>query len=328
MRVAIAGVSHWHLSLYLAELRQVSGVRIVGVSDYNIAIADATARQIGCTPYKSYQRMCELSRPDFVFALGVHADMAALGRYLVDQRIPFVMEKPCGVSTEEVSDLAKRCAAAQVFAAVPFVWRQSELLEEMRRRFVDHAVSYLSMRWIAGPPTRYVDSGCAWMLDPRRSGGGCTINLGVHLIDFARFIFGDETSVVSATMSNAAYGIGIEDYSVVLLKSGAKMAVAETGYLFPGPHSSFDIHFSIKTPQKYLIVTGPNTLLVFDNHGASTALGVKTTNVPHYPVFVRDVLERWASGREPLASMDDMAAAMKLVQDAYSLAGPVGHRQT
>jgi predicted dehydrogenase len=48
-----------------------------------------------------------------------------------------------------------------------------------------------------------------------------------------------------------------------------------------------------------------------------------TTNVPHYPVLVRDVLRRVREGEPPLASLTDMAAALDLVQDAYALAGPL-----
>jgi hypothetical protein len=37
-------------------------------------------------------------------------------------------------------------------------------------------------------------------------------------------------------------------------------------------------------------------------------------------VFVRDVLERVEEGRPPIANLDDMAAAIKLVAAAYSMA--------
>ncbi|PRZ42320.1 putative dehydrogenase [Antricoccus suffuscus] len=323
MRVALVGVSHWHLSLYLPELVRVPGAEIVGVSDDRLSSAESIAGQIGCAAYASYEQMCGDLHPDFVLALGEHYRMAALGNYLADQRIAFAMEKPCGVSSIEVEELARNCSEHDVFAAVPFVWRQSELLAEMRKRFADEEVSYMSLRWIAGPPSRYVDSDCAWMLDPQRSGGGCTINLGVHLLDFARFIFGAGTSVASAAMSNAAYGLGIEDYSLVALRCGSRRAVAETGYLFPGPHSSFDMHFTIKTEHSYLVATGPNRLLVYDDSGSRTDLAVMTTNVSHYPLFVRDVLDRVRTGRAPVATMDDMAAAMRLVEDAYSAAGAI-----
>jgi hypothetical protein len=43
-----------------------------------------------------------------------------------------------------------------------------------------------------------------------------------------------------------------------------------------------------------------------------------------YPVFVRDVLKRVEEGRPPIANLDDMAATIKLVATAYSMA-PLSH---
>ena len=34
--------------------------------------------------------------------------MAELARFLIEQRIAFTMEKPCGVTTAEVDDIARR----------------------------------------------------------------------------------------------------------------------------------------------------------------------------------------------------------------------------
>jgi predicted dehydrogenase len=206
---------------------------------------------------------------------------------------------------------------------VPFVWRQSELLAAMRERFADDEIHYLSFRWIAGAPIRYVSSGCAWMLDPEQSGGGCTINLSVHLLDLARVLLGPSVGVAAATMSNAAHGLAIEDHSLVTLRSGARTFHIETGYLLPGPHSVFDMRFSIAARDHYLIATGPEEVEVIGRDGRREHVRAHTTNVPHYPVFVRDVLRRVREGEPPLASLTDMAAAMDLVQDAYALAGPL-----
>lgn len=62
--------------------------------------------------------MCARLRPDFVFALGRHSDMAEEARYLIAERIPFAMEKPCAVTQADAHDIAARAAAANVFAAV------------------------------------------------------------------------------------------------------------------------------------------------------------------------------------------------------------------
>ena len=321
MRVAVVGASHWHLDLFLPTLQELPEVSLVGVSDRDAAVARRLGEQLGCTWSDSHERLLDDAEPDFVLALGSHAEMPAEAERLLDRGIPFAMEKPCGIDAKQVRRLAERAAAAGAFAAVPFVWRQSELLAVMRERFADDEISYLSFRWIAGPPTRYVESGCGWMLDPAQSGGGCTINLSVHMIDLARVLFGDPVTVAAAVMGNAAYGLPVEDHSLVTLRSGGRTFHVETGYLMPAPHSTFDMRFSVKARDHYLIATGPADVEIVGPDGAVEHVRAHTTNVPHYPVFVRDVLRRVREGEPPLASLSDMAAAMDLVQEAYRMGG-------
>lgn len=318
-RVAVIGTSHWHLDLFLPTLLELEDVQVVGVSDPKSKVARRLGEELGCRWSDSYIELCDETRPDFVLALGTHAEMYAEASYLLDRGTGFAMEKPCGLNAAQVRHLAQRSAAQGVFAAVPLVWRQSELLSEMRKRFDDSDVDYMSLRWIAGPPSRYVDSDCAWMLDPRQSGGGCTVNLSVHLIDLARVVLGSDVQVATAVMSNSAYGLPVEDYSLVVLRSGERTVLVETGYLLPGTHSQFDMRFSIKARDSYLIATGPEDVEVIGPAGTREHVRVLTTNVPHYPVFVRDVLQRFRAGEAPLASLSDMAAVMDLVHDAYGL---------
>jgi hypothetical protein len=42
-------------------------------------------------------------------------------------------------------------------------------------------------------------------------------------------------------------------------------------------------------------------------------------NAPLYPIFVADTLRRLEHGEKPIAGLDDMVEAMRLVQDAYAL---------
>jgi predicted dehydrogenase len=321
LRVAVIGASHWHLDLFLPTLAAEPGVELVGVSDPDAEVAKRLGEQLGCAWSDGYERLCDEVGPDFVLALGTHADMVGEADALLDRGIPFAMEKPCGTDAAQVRRLAGRAATEGAFAAVPFVWRQSELLAVMRERFADDEIDYLSFRWIAGPPTRYTDSGCGWMLDPAQSGGGSTINLSVHMIDLARVLFGDPVEVAAAVMANTAYGLPVEDYSLVTLRSGGRTFHVETGYLMPAPHSRFDMRFSVKARDHYLIATGPQDVEVVGPDGTVEHLRAHTTNVPHYPVFVRDVLRRVRAGEPPLASLTDMAAAMDLVQEAYRMGG-------
>ena len=319
MRLAFIGISHWHQTLYIEPALELPDVAIVGVSDPDARIATSWAERLGCAGFEDFRDLCEAVRPDFVFALGKHSDMADEARCLIDLGIPFALEKPCGVSSAELRDLVQRSAAKGAFAAVPFVFRNGELVRELQETNRGDGFQNISFRFIAGFPSRYQQAGCDWMLLRETSGGGSTLNLSVHFFDLCRVLMGQDARVAAAVMSNAAWGHEIEDYSAVVLTTGQGLCTVETGYLFPAPTSAFDLHYSVRSRDKYYVIHDARTMEVFDNSGTSEMKQVSSTNVPHYRDFVHDVLDRVRQGREPLASLADMLPVMELAEQAYAI---------
>ena len=131
MRIVLIGVSHWHTPFYLDPLLTMAGMSVVGVSDADVSRAEESAAKARCPAFGDYREMCARLKPDFAFALGWHCDMAEEARFLIGERIPFAMEKPCAI-TADAHDIAARAAAANVFAAVPFVIRYSPLIDTVR----------------------------------------------------------------------------------------------------------------------------------------------------------------------------------------------------
>ena len=88
LKVGLIGVSHWHLPNYLRPLQALPDVRVVAVSDPDPAVARDVADGIGADWSADYRELCDRVRPDFVFALGRHCDMAAQGEFLADRGLP------------------------------------------------------------------------------------------------------------------------------------------------------------------------------------------------------------------------------------------------
>ena len=315
MKIAFIGASHWHLPLYLEPAMQMPGVTIAGVSDPDPNVVNALTAKLGCAGDTDYRELCARVKPDLVIALGRHIDMPDEARFLIAEKIPFALEKPCGLNANDVAALAR--AAAGSFAAVPLVFRHGDFFRMLQE---EASIQYMSFRFIAGFPQRYRDAGCAWMLDPALSGGGCTINLAPHFLDLALALMGPDVTVHQAALSNAAWHERIEDYSCVTLARGADRCVIETGYLFPAPTSTFDMHYAIRTPARYIVAHDPGTIEVVDTGGRRERRAMLTTNVPHYATFMSDTIARLRSGRPPLVSLTDMVPVMRLVDAAYAKA--------
>jgi len=321
MRVAFIGVSHWHTPLYLDPVLALAGVEAVGVSDPDGVVAETVAARARCAALTDYRALCDRLKPDFVFVLGRHCDMAETARFLIDRGIKFAIEKPCGMSVAEVADLAARARAAQAFGAVPFVFRQSRWLDVVRERTAGEALHYLAFKFVAGGMARYREAGCEWMFARATSGGGCQLNLGVHFVDLCRMLLApDPVAVIGAANSNMVERLDVEDHAVMVLRGGAAVCVVETGYTFPAPHMSFDLHFSIRSEGHYFVARDAESLEIYDLSQRRTVEPMPITNVPYYPGFVADVLARAADGRAPIADLDDMVETFRLIEAAYARA--------
>lgn len=321
MKAAIVGVSHWHLALFLGPLQNNGNVQIVAVSDSDPIVAAKVARDAGCIPYTDYRELIEHERPDFVMVLGPHAQMARTASYLIEAGVPFAIEKPAGLNGTEVARIADQAARAGAFAAVPFTFRQGDFVQKMLERNAGERFDHLSFTMIGRPPQQYERMGNSWMLDRRLSGGGALLNLGVHFLDLIPYLVpGEPVEVASAVLSNAAWGLPIEDYAVVTLRVGSTVATIQTGYRYTSPEKYMDLHFSLRTPSNYYVVRERDEVEV-NSGGESERWQVGTMNMPYYPRFVDDVIERVAAGATPIADLGDAARAMELLDRIYAATG-------
>lgn len=318
MKVGFVGVGHWHTPLYLEPLVQLQGATVAGISDEDIARAQAYAGRLGCVAARSVEELCDRARPDFIFVLGPHSEMAAASAFLIEAGIPFAVEKPAGLDAAEVSRIAEAARAKGAFAAVPLVMRQSGFMDAIAEHAAGERVLYAGFKFIAGPSTRYREADCLWMFDRARAGGGVMTNLGVHFLDLARLLLGEELSVARATLTNIASEGDVEDYAAVTLRAGERTCFVETAYLYPAPGGVFDMHFSVRTEGAYFAAAGPGLIEISNMDGRRRTVPGTTTNMPLYLPFVADVLQRVRDGRPPLTGLDDMVEVMRLLDAVYT----------
>ena len=324
MRVALTGVSHWHTPFYFDPCLEIPGVTIVGVSDPDVPRIQPLADRAHCPAFADYREMCATVRPDFVFALGRHCDMAEVARFLIDQRIAFAMEKPCAVNAAEAWDIANRATAAGSFAAVPLVFRYCPIIDTIREIAAGEPIQYLMFKFVGGMVDRYYQQNVTWVIDRKTSGGGPLLNLGIHHVDLCRVLLnGADLTVTGSMMSNRAAGLTIEDHGVMLMQGGGASCMVESGYLYPAPNSVFDMHYSIRTDKHYFSARDNSMLEIVTNDRKRTTREMKLTNVFFYPEFVRDTLRRAERGEKPIADLADNAASVALIERAYDMS-PLG----
>jgi predicted dehydrogenase len=324
MKVIFVGASHWHTPLLGTPLRALTDAKIVGVADPDLAWARRIAEREKCRAYATPEEAIAAERPDLAFVFGRHADMAGYARLMISEGIPFVIEKPAGISLAEVSELAELAEKAGVFAAIPFVIRGSGFMAAVRELVAQEGALYASFRFNAGLPQRYRENGAEWMLERALSGGGVLTNLGVHFLDLMSEIFPGEAVTPSAATFGHLSGEGdVEDYAAVALSAGKGRGLVETGYLYPAETGTFDLHFSVRTQNHYVTAVGPGAIEITDLKGRCERRAATVTNMEEYPPFVKDVVARVREGRPPMAGLRDMERVMGLLEASYRLGGEV-----
>lgn len=324
IRVAGIEVSHWHSlhdAAYLRHLVAMPDVSLVGVQDGDAGLARKRAAEVGNPPvFTDYHQMLKETKPDFVMALGRHRQMARIAHDLLDQGYPFLMEKPMGVNADEVQSIAEKATRLKGFAAVPLSQRYQPFAIRARQLLAEGRfgpVSHIYIRINRPGPARYPGWDCAWMLDPAEAGGGCLRNLGPHGFDIFLYLTGEEAHVTGAQLSRRAHDQRVEDYASVLLRSaGGILGTIEVGNGFP----------RVGTDGEWKIAGRDAILTVKD--GAmklATASGDEITKgteieTPYFTA-VRDALDAWKRGAPPPISVHDCLRAVRLIDQAYALAG-------
>ena len=311
LKLAFIGVSHWHVPLYLRAVKSDS-LNVVAVSDESAELAGRTAADLGCPGYTDAIRLLDEQQPDFVFAFAPHYKMPELALELINRGIPFAIEKPLGVCAADVERVLKAAEEKQVFCAIPFVWRYSDLVQDFKKNVRPEDIVHLAFRFVAGPPSRYLATS-KWMLETKLAGGGCMTNLGVHFIDMAMYLTGCTEAEVLSSVYQRQTEYDIECYATSLLRfpTGASMSL-ETGYAYPMEVTQRDNRWNIVTKNGYFTLEQD----YFEErvYGEKTIRRVMSTDSDvYYPIFVRETLRQCLAGEAPRAGLRDMLAVRRVL---------------
>jgi predicted dehydrogenase len=240
IRVGLVG-SQFVSAIHCESLRLVPGAEVLAVASATEANAQAFARRHGVPHwFTDYRKMYEMPELDVV-VLGLPNDLhcaateaaAAAGKHVI-------CEKPLCLNLAEADRMIDACRRANVklmyaeeLCFTPKYVRLKQLVDEGALGAV-HLVKQAEKH--DGPHA-------AWFWDVRRSGGGVTMDMGCHAVEFFRWLLGGRDGGKAAVRSvYADLGTYVhgdktqgDDCSTLLLKmEGGATALAEESWAKPG----------------------------------------------------------------------------------------------
>jgi predicted dehydrogenase len=164
------------------------------------------------------------ARPDGVVIAtpsALHAEQAirALGA-----GVPVFCQKPLGRDAGETEAVVEAARSADCLLGVDLCYRTSQAARRCRQAVAELGQVYaaeLTFHNVYGPDA-------SWFYDPELSGGGCVIDLGIHLVDLALWVLeGRRVASVDARLVHHG-GYPVEDYAVARLEleTGTTISIA------------------------------------------------------------------------------------------------------
>lgn len=309
----ILGASHWHAPLYAQAIAEEH--QVIGVSDEDPSLVQGLADLWDAPVEADWLKLLDLPDVQLAYVFGPHSGMAEKCLALIERGIPFVVEKPLGVSLSELSKVRKAAEAAGVPATVPLVQREGPTDQWLAKA---GRPTYQRTSFIVGPPSRYLDNANPWMLDPVRAGGGCLANLGPHFVDLFLRACNEPAARVDSRLSSVLHQGDVEDHaSLIITTPGGREAIVEVGYAFPGSPLKRYCSYTSVGEAGFAAINSDGSATYTALDGTTETATINVDSDPLYDPFVRRVAQTLEDGFRGLPTLAQLEDVMRPIWQAY-----------
>jgi UDP-N-acetylglucosamine 3-dehydrogenase len=243
-------------TVHLPAYREIPQVKIVAVCDVNEKRAKRMCRNFGAQAfYSDYREL--LKRSD------IEAVSICVPNYLhCEQTIAaakakkhVLVEKPMATTLEECDKMIEACRENNVKLMVGHNWRfypPFKRVKEILDRKIVGEISQIRVHTATGGPEKSWPAASKWFFDRKKVGGGCLIDLGIHVIDLLRWLMGDVKNVSSA-IASSKQNTGERDGIILLEFKNEVLGEIDASWSSKGSYRSLEI-----SGRKGWILVGPS----------------------------------------------------------------------
>lgn len=156
----------------------------------------AAAAEYGGAGYADLDSFIRDGRPDAVILTVPPAQHGAIEYRLIDDRIPFLVEKPLSADPVTAETIAERLAGTNLVAAVGYNWRGLDGLDAARAALARSPARMVIGEFHVGLPAS------PWWRR-RAASGGQFVEQACHVVDIARHLVGDAALEAAVGASSA-----------------------------------------------------------------------------------------------------------------------------
>lgn len=245
-RVGFLGVG-WIGRSRMLSLLEDGNVEAVAVCDPASDVAAAAAAETGATAVGSLDDILDMAPDGIVVATpsALHAEQAVQA---IDAGCAVFCQKPLGRSASEVQRVIDAAKANDVLLATDLSYRHTAAMVAVKEAISAGSAGEvyaadLTFHNAFGPDK-------PWFLDPQLSGGGCVIDLGIHMVDLVLWLLGGRIETATSRLFAGGQplvdsGAQVEDFATadLSLSGGASVRLACSWFLHAGRDAVIEADF-------------------------------------------------------------------------------------
>lgn len=236
LRFAVFGAGFW-AHFQLGAWTELKGARCVAVYNRTLSRARELAGKYGVpAAYDDPEDLLSREKPDFIDVITHPSTHPTLVKMAARRRIPVICQKPMAESLEEAREMVLACHEARVPFYIHENWRWQDGIRRVKAALETGVAGAPFRAWISHTSDYPVFSKEPGLKDWERY---ILADVGVHLLDTARFLFGEAHNLYCQTQKIHSDLKG-EDVATVMLCMGSGVTVTvDMG--FPENHVEHDI---------------------------------------------------------------------------------------
>lgn len=276
LKLAIFGSGFWS-RFQVAAWKELAGVEVVAVYNRTLSKAETLAHEFHIPrSYSDPIELLEVEQPDAVDVITDVSTHATLVELVTRHGIPVICQKPMASTLAEAEMMLELCQARDVPCIIHENWRWQTPLRQLKATLDAGTI---------GKPFRariqYSNSFPVFDNQPflKEVEHFIITDIGSHILDTARFLFGDAQQLYCQT-SKVNPSIRGEDVATVMLRQGEVTCTCEMSYASKLEHEHF--------PETYVLIEGTQGSMELGPDywiRTTTASGTTAHRYPpqHYP---------------------------------------------
>jgi predicted dehydrogenase len=276
LRFAVLGAGFWS-GFQIAAWGELSGVRCVAIYNRTKSKAETAASRFNIPAvYDDAAAMICNERLDFVDIITDVHSHTPLARLAAEHHVPVICQKPLAPSLAIAEQMSASFQAAGVPLLVHENWRWQAPIRALKQVLDSGAIGRVFRAHV-----QYTNSFPVFDNQPflKELDQFILADMGTHILDAARFLFGEPRSLVCRT-TQVSPGIRGEDVATVMLSTEAATVICTMSYASRIEHDRFPETFIFVEGDRGSAEIAPDYWL-----RTTTAEGTLARRVPplHYP---------------------------------------------